>query len=107
LLSLLGVIATALVRADELTSLWCLYAALVSVLILQHFRRQRAPGTRIPTKSDNLRSHREAVWSRLALWSITHEDDDAVDSSLGGAGGSGRRCVVRCPGGSRRLGSDD
>jgi hypothetical protein len=42
LLSLVGVIATALVRADELTSLWCLYAALVSVLILEHFRRQRA-----------------------------------------------------------------
>jgi hypothetical protein len=36
------VIATALVRFDELTSLWCLYAALVSVLILEHFRRQRA-----------------------------------------------------------------
>jgi hypothetical protein len=42
LVSLVGVIATALVRFDELTSLWCLYAALVSVLILEHFRRQRA-----------------------------------------------------------------
>jgi hypothetical protein len=42
LVSLVGVIGTALVRADELTSLWCLYAALVSVLILEHFRRQRA-----------------------------------------------------------------
>jgi hypothetical protein len=42
LLSLAGVIAVALVRADELTSLWCLYAAMVSVLILEHFRRQRA-----------------------------------------------------------------
>ncbi|MGO9903069.1 MAG: DUF6629 family protein [Solirubrobacteraceae bacterium] len=41
LVSLFGVIATALVRADELTSLWCLYVALVSVLILEHFRRQR------------------------------------------------------------------
>ncbi len=41
-LSLIGVIATALVRVDELTSLWCLYVALVSVLILEHFRRQRA-----------------------------------------------------------------
>jgi hypothetical protein len=40
--SLAGVIATALVRADELTSLWCLYAAVVSLLILEHFRRQRA-----------------------------------------------------------------
>jgi hypothetical protein len=42
------VIGTALIRADELTSLWCLYAALVSVLILEHFRRQRASETRIP-----------------------------------------------------------
>ena len=40
--SLIGLIATALVRVDELTSLWCVYAALVSVLILEHFRRQRA-----------------------------------------------------------------
>ncbi len=46
LLNLIGVIATATVRADELTSLWCLYAAFVSVLILQHFRRQRASETR-------------------------------------------------------------
>jgi hypothetical protein len=42
LVSLVGVIATALVRVDELTSLWCLYAAVVSVLILEHFRRQRS-----------------------------------------------------------------
>jgi hypothetical protein len=41
-LSLVGVIAAALVRADELTSLWCVYVALVSVLILEHFCRQRA-----------------------------------------------------------------
>jgi hypothetical protein len=41
LVSLIGVIATALVRVDELTSLWCLYVALISVLILEHFRRQR------------------------------------------------------------------
>jgi hypothetical protein len=40
--SLIGVIATALIRVDELTSLWCVYVALVSVLILEHFRRQRA-----------------------------------------------------------------
>ena len=40
--SMLGVIAAALVRVDELTSLWCVYVALVSVLILEHFRRQRA-----------------------------------------------------------------
>jgi Family of unknown function (DUF6629) len=48
LLNLIGVIATALIRADELTSVWCLYAALVSVLILEHFRRKRASETRIP-----------------------------------------------------------
>jgi len=46
LVSLIGVIATALVRVDELTSLWCLYVALISVLILEHFRRQRASETR-------------------------------------------------------------
>lgn len=40
--SLVGVIAAALVRLDELTSLWCVYVALVSVLILEYFRRQRA-----------------------------------------------------------------
>jgi hypothetical protein len=39
---LLGAGAAALVQADDVTSLWCLYAALVSVLILEHFRRQRA-----------------------------------------------------------------
>lgn len=38
--SLVGVIGAALVRFDELTSLWCVYVALVSVLILEHFRRQ-------------------------------------------------------------------
>jgi hypothetical protein len=42
LVSVVGVIATALVRADELTSLWCLYVAMVSMLILEHFRRRRA-----------------------------------------------------------------
>jgi hypothetical protein len=46
LVSLIGVLATALVRIDELTSLWCLYVALVSVLILEHFRRQQAIATR-------------------------------------------------------------
>jgi hypothetical protein len=52
LLSLLGVIATAIVQVDELTSLWCLYAAFVSLLILEHFRRQRgleAPASLIGT----------------------------------------------------------
>jgi hypothetical protein len=42
LVSLDGVIVTAVVRVDELTSLWCVYVAIVSVLILEHFRRQRA-----------------------------------------------------------------
>jgi hypothetical protein len=42
------VITTGIVRADELTSVWCLYAAFVSVLILEHFRRQRASERRIP-----------------------------------------------------------
>ena len=42
LISLVGVIVTAVVRVDELTSLWCVYVAFVSVLILEHFRRQRA-----------------------------------------------------------------
>ena len=40
--SLVGVIAAAIVRVDELTSLWCVYVALVSVLIFEHVRRQRA-----------------------------------------------------------------
>ena len=46
LLSLLGVIAAAIVRVDELTSVWCIYVAFVSVLILEHFRRERASDTR-------------------------------------------------------------
>jgi hypothetical protein len=49
--SLVGLIATALVRVEELTSLWCLYAAMVSVLILEHFRRQGA----IETRADPIR----------------------------------------------------
>jgi hypothetical protein len=51
LVSLIGVIATALVRVDELTSLWCLYVAMVSVLILEHFRRQGV----IETRADPIR----------------------------------------------------
>ena len=42
LISMIGAIITAVVRVDELTSLWCVYVALVSVLILEHFRRERA-----------------------------------------------------------------
>jgi uncharacterized protein DUF6629 len=51
LASLIGVIATALVRVDELTSLWCLFVAMVSVLILEHFRRQGV----IETRADPIR----------------------------------------------------
>jgi hypothetical protein len=59
LVSVVGAIAVALVRADELTSLWCLYVALVSVLILEHFRRDR------PSQA---RSHDSAgVGSRVGL----------------------------------------
>jgi hypothetical protein len=39
-------IATAMVRVDALTSLWCLYVAMVSVLILEHFRGERARDAR-------------------------------------------------------------
>jgi hypothetical protein len=48
-LNLIGVAGTAAIRANELTSLWCVYAAFVSALILLHFRRQRAadPGGRV------------------------------------------------------------
>jgi hypothetical protein len=46
LVSLAGAIGAALVYADGLTSLWCLFAALVSLLILTHFRRQRASEAR-------------------------------------------------------------
>jgi hypothetical protein len=42
LVSLAGVIVTALARVDELTSLWCVYVAMISALILEHFRRQRS-----------------------------------------------------------------
>jgi hypothetical protein len=46
MVSLVGVIVTAVVRVDELTSLWCVYVAIVSVLIFEHFRRQRASEVR-------------------------------------------------------------
>jgi hypothetical protein len=45
LAGLAGMIATAIVRVDQLTSLWCVYVALVSVLILEHFRRERSRET--------------------------------------------------------------
>jgi hypothetical protein len=40
--SLTGAVLTAGLRAEAFTSLWCIYAALVSVLILEQFRRRRA-----------------------------------------------------------------
>lgn len=46
LISLIGAIGVAIIRVDDLTSLWCVYVAVVSVLILEHFRRERALGTR-------------------------------------------------------------
>jgi hypothetical protein len=39
--NLAGVAIAASLRYAEFTSVWCVYAALVSVLILEHFRRQR------------------------------------------------------------------
>jgi hypothetical protein len=45
--SLVGVILTAVVRVDELTSLWCLYVAIVSILIFEHFRRQHVSEVRV------------------------------------------------------------
>jgi hypothetical protein len=46
LVRLAGVLVTAVTRVDELTSLWCVYVAIVSVLILAHFRRQRTSEVR-------------------------------------------------------------
>ncbi len=39
--NLAGVAIAVSLREAEFTSVWCVYAALVSVLILEHFRRQR------------------------------------------------------------------
>lgn len=50
LVSLLGLAVAGAVRAEELTSLWCVYVAVISVLILEHFRRQRASETRRVTR---------------------------------------------------------
>jgi Trk-type K+ transport system membrane component len=41
ILNIVGLAIAFSVREAELTSIWCVYAALVSVLILEHFRRQR------------------------------------------------------------------
>lgn len=40
-IALLGAIAVAIVKADLLTSVWCVYVALISVLLLLHFRATR------------------------------------------------------------------
>jgi hypothetical protein len=79
LVSLVGVIATALLRADELTSLWCLYAAMVSVLILEHFRRERAVDAR-ETRSEV----RSCCHDRPKAATSRRDDDD-------------QRWVVRSP----------
>jgi hypothetical protein len=56
--NLVGAVVVATVRAEEFTSLWCVYAALVSVLVLMHFRRQRAserpPPRREPVMAPSL-----------------------------------------------------
>ncbi len=46
--NLVGVAIAAALRQAEFTSVWCIYAALVSVLIYEHFRRQRAAGAEPP-----------------------------------------------------------
>ena len=40
--NLVGIAAAVSLRDVDFTSVWCVYAALVSVLILEHFRRRRA-----------------------------------------------------------------
>jgi hypothetical protein len=46
-LNIVGVAVAFSVREAEFTSVWCVYAALVSVLILEHFRRQRKLDARL------------------------------------------------------------
>jgi hypothetical protein len=41
--SLAGVAVTVSLREADFTSVWCVYAALASILILEHFRRQDRP----------------------------------------------------------------
>lgn len=43
-----GLLVAATMQEEEFTSVWCLYAALMSVLILLHFRRQGRSGGRAP-----------------------------------------------------------
>jgi hypothetical protein len=47
-LNLVGVTVAAAVRANELTSVWCVYAAFVSVLIYIHFRRSSTAAQQVP-----------------------------------------------------------
>jgi hypothetical protein len=46
--NLVGVAITAGLRDIDFTSVWCVYAALVSFLILEHFRRERQLDARLP-----------------------------------------------------------
>jgi hypothetical protein len=46
-LNIAGLAVAFSVREAEFTSVWCVYAALVSVLILEHFRRQRQLDARL------------------------------------------------------------
>jgi hypothetical protein len=46
-LNIAGVAVAFSVREAEFTSVWCVYAALISVLILEHFRRQRQLDARL------------------------------------------------------------
>ncbi len=48
ILNIVGLAIAFSVREAELTSLWCVYAALVSVLILEHFRRERRTEAPLP-----------------------------------------------------------
>jgi Trk-type K+ transport system membrane component len=43
-----GVAIALSIREVDVTSVWCVYAALVSVLILEHFRRQRQDEAGMP-----------------------------------------------------------
>jgi len=45
LANLLGIAIAVSLRDADFTSVWCVYAALVSILILEHFRRQRQTDT--------------------------------------------------------------
>jgi Trk-type K+ transport system membrane component len=46
-LNIIGVAVAFSIREAEFTSVWCVYAALISVLILEHFRRQRKLDARL------------------------------------------------------------